>query len=225
METYIPRFFNEPEQSFFLFGPRGTGKSTYLKHQYKDALWIDLLKPDVFRIYAARPERIIELVQGNPDRRIIIVDEVQKVPEILSAIHHLIEEKVNRKFILTGSSARKLKRGGVDLLAGRVLLRTFHPFVLSELSTNLSFKKIMQFGLLPIVITSENPTEVLDAYISLYLREELQYEGLVRNIGNFLRFLEAISFSHGSLVNISNIARGQESRSISFFMARTVFLP
>ncbi|MBN2092289.1 ATP-binding protein [candidate division KSB1 bacterium] len=207
METYIPRFFNEPEQSFFLFGPRGTGKSTYLKHHYADALWIDLLKPDVFRIYAARPERIIELVQGHPEKKVVIVDEVQKVPEILSAIHHLIEEKVNRKFILTGSSARKLKRAGVDLLAGRVLLRTFHPFVLSELTMNLSFDKTLKYGLLPIVISSENPAEVLDAYISLYLREEVQYEGLVRNIGNFSRFLEAISFSHGSLVNISNVAR------------------
>jgi predicted AAA+ superfamily ATPase len=207
METYIPRFFEEPEQSFFLFGPRGTGKSTYLKHQYADALWIDLLKPDIFRLYAAMPERIIELVHGNPGKRIIIIDEVQKVPELLSAIHSLIEEKANKKFILTGSSARKLKRTGIDLLAGRVLLRTLHPFMTAELTMDLPFKNMLQHGLLPIVIASKNPDEVLGTYVSLYMREEVQFEGLVRNIGNFSRFLEAISFSHGSILNISNVAR------------------
>jgi len=207
METYIPRFFKEPEQSFFLFGPRGTGKSTYLKYKYADALWIDLLKSDVFRTYAAMPERIIELVHGNPDRRIVIVDEVQKVPELLSAIHSLIEEKSDKKFILTGSSARKLKRTGIDLLAGRVLLRTLHPFMLAELSTELQLDNILQHGLLPIAIASKNPLDVLETYVSLYMREEVQFEGLVRNIGDFSRFLEAISFSHGSILNISNVAR------------------
>jgi len=93
MEKYIPRFFKSPDQSFFLFGPRGTGKSTYLKYHYLDVLRIDLLKPDVFRSFAARPERIIEAVRGNPDKRTIIVDEIQKVPDILSAVHSLIEEK------------------------------------------------------------------------------------------------------------------------------------
>jgi len=207
METYIPRFFKTPARSFFIFGPRGTGKSTFLKNHYADALWIDLLKPDIFRAYAARPERIIELVHANPDKNVIIVDEVQKVPELLSAIHSLIEEKMNRKFIITGSSARKLKRTGVDLLAGRVLLRTFHPFMISELTTDLPFENILQHGLLPVVISSENPEDVLETYISLYMREEVQLEGLVRNIGNFSRFLESISFSHGSILNISNVAR------------------
>jgi len=207
METFIPRLFKEPEQSFFLLGPRGTGKSTYLKNNYSDALWIDLLQPNVFRIYAAMPERIIELVHGNSDKQTIVVDEVQKVPELLSAIHSLIEEKANRKFILTGSSARKLKRTGIDLLAGRVLLRTLHPFMLAELTTDLPFENILHHGLLPIVIASKNPAEVLETYVSLYMREEVQFEGLVRNIGNFSRFLEVISFSHGSIINISNIAR------------------
>jgi len=207
METYIPRFFREPAYNYFLFGPRGTGKSTWLKQQYPDALWIDLLKPDVFRKFAAHPERIIDLVKGNPDKQNIVVDEVQKVPEILSAIHSLIEEKINAKFILTGSSARKLKRSGVDLLAGRVLLKTLHPFMVSELTMYISFDDMLQYGLLPIVITASNPAEVIEAYVALYLREEVQYEGLVRNIGNFSRFLEAVSFSHTSILNISNIAR------------------
>jgi predicted AAA+ superfamily ATPase len=207
MENYIPRFFKVPKQSFFLFGPRGTGKTTFLKKHYPEALWIDLLKPDVFRTYIARPERIIELVHGNPDKNIIIVDEVQKAPELLSAIHSLIEEKTNKQFILTGSSARKLKRTGIDLLAGRVLLKTLHPFILSELTFDLSFDNILKHGLLPIVLFSDSPRDVLNTYVSLYIQEEIQLESQIRNIGNFSRFLEAISFSHGSIINISNVAR------------------
>ena len=207
MEVYVPRFFVPPARSYFLFGPRGTGKSTFLKRHYGEALWIDLLKPDVFRTYSARPERLIELVHGNPDKRVVIVDEVQKVPELLSVVHSLIEEPVKRQFILTGSSARKLRRTGIDLLAGRVLLRTLHPFLLSELKRPLELDVVLQHGLLPIVVMAENPREVLEAYVALYVREEVQMEGLVRNIGNFSRFLEAISFSHASILNISNVAR------------------
>ncbi|MCI0693859.1 DUF4143 domain-containing protein [candidate division KSB1 bacterium] len=207
MESYIPRFFQAPPQSFFLFGPRGTGKSTFLKQHYPEALWVDLLKPDVFRAYISRPERIVELVRGNPEKKVIIVDEVQKAPEILSAVHSLIEEKIKKTFVLTGSSARKLKRTGIDLLAGRVLLRTLHPFLLSELPAPPSFAEILQLGLLPIVISAKNPRDVLKAYVSLYVREEVQIEGLVRNLGNFSRFLEAASFSHAGLLNVSNVAR------------------
>ncbi len=207
METYIPRFFKPPSRSYFLFGPRGTGKSTFLKHHYSEALWIDLLKPDTFRTYSARPERIIDLVHGNPDKKIVIVDEVQKVPELLSAVHSLIEEKSKKTFILTGSSARRLKRTGVDLLAGRVLLQTFHPFLLSELNFPRALDDVLQYGLLPIVIASQDPKEVLETYVALYVREEVQMEGLVRNIGSFSRFLEAISFSHAALLNVSNVAR------------------
>ena len=207
MESYIPRFFEAPKQSFFLFGPRGTGKSTFLMNQYPDALWIDLLKPDIFRTYVARPERIIELARGNPEKKVIIVDEVQKVPDILSAVHSLIEQKEKRTYVLTGSSARKLKRTGIDLLAGRVLLRTLHPFLLSELPAPPTLDQALQFGLIPIVVCAEDPGEVLESYVSLYVREEVQIEGLVRNLGNFSRFLEAASFSHASLLNISNVAR------------------
>lgn len=207
MESYIPRYFKSSNYSYFLFGPRGTGKSTFLKHHYPNALWIDLLRPDTFRIYLARPERLFELVHGNPEYKTIIVDEVQKLPELLSVIHSLIEDKTGQQFILTGSSARKLKRTGVDLLAGRVLLRTMHPFLLSELNMDLPFDNVLKYGLLPIVTTSSNPGDVLQTYAALYIREEVQMEGLVRNIGNFSRFLEAISFSHGSLLNISNVAR------------------
>jgi len=207
MELMIPRCFNAPNQSYFLFGPRGSGKSTFLKATYPDAFYIDLLKPDIQRKYQSRPETIIEQVHANPSIKTFIVDEIQKVPELLGAVHSLIEEKQNKQFILTGSSARKLKRSGTDLLAGRALLRQMHPFMLSELGKHSDFIKVLNFGLLPLIILAENPEDTLDTYISLYIREEVQYEGLVRNIGNFSRFLEAISFSHASVLNISNVAR------------------
>jgi predicted AAA+ superfamily ATPase len=206
MEEYIPRIFSVPAQSFFLFGPRGTGKSTYLRKHFPDALWIDLLKPDQFRRFSAKPEILIELVHANREKRDIVIDEIQKVPELLPAIHSLIEEKLDRNFILTGSNARKLKRSGVDLLAGRVLRKTLHPFILSELK-DYSFESIINYGCLPIVFGSQTPQEVLETYISLYIQEEVQFEGLVRSIGNFSRFLESASFSHASILNISNIAR------------------
>ena len=210
METYIPRFFNAPEQSFFLFGPRGTGKSTFLKHNFPNALYVDLLKPDEFRKYSAKPERIVELIKGNLSKKIVIIDEIQKIPELLSAVHYIIEENPSIQFILTGSSARKLRRGGINLLAGRVILKKIFPFLYSELNNKFSFNEILQYGLVPVVLASGNPKDVLDTYISLYIKEEVQLEGFIRNFGNFSRFLESISFSHASLLNISNVARDCE---------------
>jgi predicted AAA+ superfamily ATPase len=201
------RFFNDPEVSFFLFGPRGTGKSTWLKMQFKEALYIDLLSPDLFRLYSARPERLREIIEGNPDKKIVIIDEIQKVPVILDIIHQLIEEKKGIRFILTGSSSRKLKRTGIDLLAGRAILKTLHPFIASELGDIFNIENAMQYGLIPLIVNSKKPIESLKAYVSLYLSEEIKMEGLVRNIGDFSRFLEVISFSNASILNSSEIAR------------------
>ena len=133
MESIVPRFFKLPKESFFLFGPRGTGKSTWLRTITQNTLWIDLLEPDIFREYSARPERLRELVLGNRQKKVIIVDEIQKVPDLLSVVHALLERKQGWQFVLTGSSSRKLKRTGVDLLAGRVLKLSLHPFMASEL--------------------------------------------------------------------------------------------
>ncbi len=201
------RFFNDPDVSFFLFGPRGTGKSTWLKMQFKNALYVDLLSPDLFRLYSARPERLREIVEGNPDKKIVIIDEIQKVPVMLDIIHQLIEEKKETRFILTGSSSRKLKRTGVDLLAGRAILKTLHPFIASELGDTFNVDNALQYGLIPLIISSNKPIESLKAYVSLYLSEEIKMEGLVRNIGDFSRFLEIISFSNASILNTSEIAR------------------
>jgi uncharacterized protein len=123
----VPRFFQPPAGSYFLFGPRGTGKSLWTQTHYPEALRVDLLDPYIFRTYTAHPERLRELVEGDRARRHVVVDEVQKIPELLSVVHSLIESRQKRQFILTGSSARKLKRSGVDLMAGRAVLRTLHP--------------------------------------------------------------------------------------------------
>ncbi|MBU6383386.1 MAG: AAA family ATPase [Verrucomicrobia bacterium] len=203
----IRRFFHAPTQSFFLFGPRGTGKSTWLKARYPDALWIDLLELDQLRLYSAHPERLKELLAAHPHAQVIVIDEVQKVPDILSVVHALIEEKRGIQFILTGSSARKLRRAGVDLLAGRALLKHMPPFYAAELGEQFQLQEALELGLLPIVRGSEAPEETLKTYVGMYLKEEVQAEGLVRNIGDFARFLEAISFSHASELVISNVAR------------------
>ena len=204
----IDRLLDPGQNSFFLFGPRGTGKSTWIKKQYyAHAVYIDLLDPEQYRLFTARPERLIEVIEGNPGKRIIIIDEIQKVPQLLDVVHQQIESRGSLKFVLTGSSSRKLKRAGVDLLAGRAELKTMHPFMASELEDHFNLRKALDEGLLPLVYSKDNAAEILKSYGALYIREEVQMEGLVRNIGDFSRFLEAISFSHGSCLNSSEVAR------------------
>src|SRR3989338_770356 len=163
---YIQRFFEEPEGSYFLFGPRGVGKSTTLKLKHeKDAIWIDLLKPDEYRSYFAKPERLRDLIMGNPKKSIVIVDEIQRVPNLLSMIHSIIEEKRNFKFILTGSSARKLKKTNADLLGGRALHCSLFTFMAAELGKIFSLENALQYGLLPLLLNAKNPQQVLHAYV------------------------------------------------------------
>jgi len=203
----VGRFLPIPDDNFFLFGPRGTGKSTWLRQKFPEALLIDLLDAGTMRVYLSRPERLKEVLEGNPQSKRIIIDEIQRVPALLDVVHQLIESKQPFQFILTGSSARKLKRTGVNLLAGRLLLKTLHPFMAAELGSRFNLAESLQLGLLPLVLGAPNPRETLKSYVVLYLREEVQAEGLVRNIGSFSRFLEAVSLSQGSLLNISEVAR------------------
>ncbi len=205
----VRRCFQPPRGSFFLFGPRGTGKSTWLRQTYPDAVYLDLLDPEMSRSYLARPERLHELIAASQPNSRIIIDEIQKAPALLDVAHQILEDTHRQRpqFILTGSSARKLRRGGIDLLAGRALLKTLHPFMACELGPRFDLLQSMQLGMLPLVMASPEPHETLKSYIGLYMREEVQSEGLVRNVGNFSRFLEAISLSHGSVLNISEVAR------------------
>jgi len=208
MKNIKARLIRPPAQrSFFLFGPRGTGKSTWLSMAFPDALTIDLLSQDEYRYYLARPDRLRETIAGSPDAATIIIDEIQRVPDLLSVIHHLIEAYPDRQFIMTGSSSRKLKRTGADLLGGRALLQTCHPFMASELGDEFDFMDALRFGTVPLVLDAQDRETQIKAYVTLYLREEVQAEGLVRNIGSFARFLEAISFSHANLLNITAVAR------------------
>jgi predicted AAA+ superfamily ATPase len=200
------RFCSTPEKSFFLFGPRGTGKSTWLRHELPDAVFVDLLKPEIYRELQARPERLREIALGSTPNRTVVVDEVQRVPELLNVVHEVLERPGAPRFVLTGSSARKLRRGGVDLLAGRALLRTLHPFMAAELA-EFRLDDALRFGLLPLVVAAGDPEDTLRGYAALYLEQEVQLEGWARSIGNFARFLESISLSHGAVLNVSNVAR------------------
>jgi uncharacterized protein len=202
----VRRFLQKPSESFFLFGPRGSGKSTWLKQSCTDALYLDLLSPDLFRELAARPERLAERVRGEK-KKIVMIDEIQKIPELLPVIHQMIEKKEGWQFILTGSSARKLKRFGINLLGGRAVLRSMHPFMGAELGPRFDLGDALHQGMLPVVLGADVPSDILKTYAALYMKEEVQQEGLVRNIGSFARFLEAVSFSHGALLNSSEVAR------------------
>jgi len=204
---HIKRFITATKQSFFLLGPRGTGKTTWIRDQFKNALWIDLLLPEAVQFYGAKPERLLDTLKGSPSIKTVVIDEIQKLPELLSLVHLVIEEKRGYQFILTGSSARKLKRTGVDLLAGRALLKFMHPFTANELGSLFNLEKALEIGMLPLVWDSPTPEALLKSYSALYLKEEVQAEGLVRNVSDFARFLQTMSFSHASLLNLNNIAR------------------
>ncbi|HUG72314.1 MAG TPA: DUF4143 domain-containing protein [Steroidobacteraceae bacterium] len=202
----VPRFLRHGREHFFLLGPRGTGKTSWCGQEFPQALRIDLLDPAMLRQLAAQPERLEQLVAGS-DARQVVIDEVQKLPELLEVVHRLIEQKTGQQFVLTGSSARKLRRQGVNLLGGRAVRKHLHPYMAAELGKGFQLEPALRVGLLPIVLAATDPQAVLQAYNGLYLREEVQMEGLVRNVGSFARFLEAMSFAHGAVLNLAGVAR------------------
>ncbi len=207
---FISRFCQIPDRSCFLLGPRGTGKTTWLRSRLPDALFLDLLEPALHRSLSAHPERLRELIAGSPGKGTVVIDEIQRIPDLLTVIHAILEEASPPRFILTGSSARKLRRGGVDLLGGRAVHRTMHPFMAAELP-EFDLDRALRVGLLPLVAGANDPVDVLDAYASLYLDQEVRAEGLTRDMGAFNRFLEAVSFSHASQLNVSAVARECET--------------
>jgi uncharacterized protein len=195
-------------QSAFLWGPRKTGKSTYLQSAFPDSLTFDLLQTDLMLELAKRPALLRERLLATPPETLrspVILDEVQKVPQLLDEVHWLIENR-GLSFILCGSSARKLKRGGVNLLGGRGWRYEMHPLVSIEVG-DLDLLRALNSGLVPAHYLGPGYRRSLDAYVVDYLKEEVFDEGLTRNVAAFSRFFDAMAYSHGDLTNYANIAR------------------
>ncbi len=197
----------EINKSFFLFGPRGTGKTTWLKSHFAgdDNIYIDLLRGDLYTELLAQPSRLETLIPDSFSGWIIL-DEIQRVPALLHEVHRLIEDRKLR-FAMTGSSARSLRRKGVNLLAGRALTFHMYPLTAAELGHDFDIERAIKFGHLPAISSNDAPHEYLKSYVQSYLREEVLQEGLTRNLNNFTRFLEIASFSQGSPLNVSSISR------------------
>lgn len=209
MNRTIPRALRlptRPERSFFLWGPRQAGKSTLLKSAYPDALWIDLLKSDEFHRYASEPARLREELAARPEPRLVVVDEVQKVPPLLDEIHWLIEN-THHIFALSGSSARKLRRSHANLLGGRAIRHELSGLVSHELGDGFDLDKMLNHGPLPPHYLEPEPLPLLRAYVGDYLKEEIAAEGLVRRVPTFSGFLTAAALADGEIVNYATIAR------------------
>lgn len=201
-----PRTLRPPSgKSFFLFGPRGTGKSSWLRDRLREAVYLDLLESDVYAALLASPQRLEGMLPAG-HRGWVVLDEVQKVPAVLDEVHRLIE-RGGLHFALTGSSARKLKRRDVNLLAGRALTLRMHPLTAAELGDDFDLGYSLRHGQLPAAYVEKRPAAFLKSYVQTYLREEVQQEGLTRNLGAFARFLESASFSQASVLNVSAVAR------------------
>src|SRR5271170_5007849 len=188
--------------SVFLFGPRQTGKTSFLKHTYPDSKFYNLLDQRLYRELSAHPEELRQTLKRSD--RIVIIDEVQKLPSLLDEVQDLIEKDKERRFILTGSSARKLMKGRANLLAGRAILCKMHALVYPEFETH-DLNRRLRYGSLPAVYLSEIPEDLLYAYTGTYLREEIQAEGIARNIQSFSRFLEVAALTNGKIVNFTKV--------------------
>ena len=207
MPTMFTRKLNKIESSAFLLGPRGTGKSTWIKKNYQDNTVVyDLLNTTELIRLSRDPALLYRETAHLPSGSWVIVDEIQKVPALLNEVHRIIEEK-KIKFILSGSSARKLRESGVNLLAGRALTYNLFPLVSKEVNFELDLNKQITFGMLPSSFLSANPKKYLQAYSNTYLKEEIREEALTRNFGNFARFLEIAARQNGQLTNTTAIAR------------------
>ena len=202
-------------KSFFLFGARGTGKSTLLKETFSEqsTYRLDLLLPSVEERLARDPESLVGEINGLPKRvTTVVLDEIQKVPKLLDVVHFVLENESRPwRFILTGSSGRKLKRDGANLLAGRAFVRELFPLVISELGSAFDLNDALSWGTLPYIFSTEDVEEkndYLSSYVRTYLSEEIQREQIVRNLDPFRRFLEVAAQYNGKIINHSNIARG-----------------
>jgi len=204
--AHIDRIAGIPRQSFFLLGCRGTGKSTWLRAQFPRARWIDLLDEARYQHYLADPSLFAAELRACEPGSWVVVDEIQRLPQLLNDAHRFMESS-RLRFALCGSSVRKLKRAGVNLLAGRAVRRVMHPFLAEEMGNQFDLEDALRHGLLPVVWASKSRAESLEAYALFYLKEEIQAESLVRNLPSFARFLPVCALCHGQTTNLANIAR------------------
>lgn len=209
----LPRLLKLPQnQSFFLFGARNTGKSTLLRQTFTEdrCFWIDLLDPSEEDRFSRTPQELTALVLALPETTThVIIDEIQKIPKLLDVIHSLIE-KTDKKFVLTGSSARKLKYGGANLLAGRAFVYHLFPFSFLELGIDFNQEAALRWGLLPSIPffqTENEKLQFLQAYALTYLKEEIWAEQLIKNLDPFRRFLEVAAQTNGKIINFANVSR------------------
>jgi uncharacterized protein len=200
------RLLTPPSASCLLLGPRGTGKSTWAHQQFPDALVLDLLEYATYAELQLHPERLEQLVAASAAGTTVVIDEIQRLPGLLDQVHRLIEQRGTR-FVLTGSSARKLRRSGVNLLAGRARTLAMHPLTASELGGHFDLDRSIRLGHLPTVHVADDPDRYLAGYVGTYLREEVMAEALTRNLDAFSRFLTAASFSQASVLSTATVAR------------------
>lgn len=191
-------------ESLFLWGARQTGKSTLLKSLFPDSLWFDLLLSDVFERLSKSPSQLREIILAAQPGKPVVIDEIQKIPALLNEIHWLIENQHTR-FILSGSSPRRIIRAEANLLGGRALRYELYPLISAEIP-DFDLLRALNNGLLPRHYLSENPKQLISAYIGNYLQDEIMAEARIRNVANFSRFLEVAAFSNGEMVNYTNIA-------------------
>lgn len=205
--VYIERVLNLPfllqKKSHFLFGPRQTGKTSLIRHSLRGVRSYDLLDNSVYLSLSQDPGRIAQEI--NPRDKIVVVDEIQRLPVLLNEVHRLIEERGIR-FLLTGSSARKLRRGGVNLLGGRARTKYMHPLTYRELKNQFNLFKAIERGLLPSIYLSDDPHADLEAYTGSYLQQEIVAEGVTRNVPAFSRFLKVAALCNGTVVNFTNVS-------------------
>jgi len=185
---------------------RGVGKSTWAKRALDDAKVINLLDEGLYQLYLSNPHAFAEDISLVRPNHWVVVDEIQRLPGLLNEVHLAIEQQ-KLKFALLGSSARKLRRGGVNLLGGRAVQKHLHPFLPEELGHDFLIEKILRYGSLPLVWKSEKPEERLKGYLQLYLKEEIQAEALVRNLPGFARFLPIAALFHARVINVEAIGR------------------
>lgn len=206
---YIQRILNLQDllkkKSLFLFGPRSTGKTSLIKHQLEPAININLLRSDVYMHLSNKPWELESIISASRlTNNLVVIDEIQRIPELLNEVHRLIEEQQIR-FLLTGSSARKLRKQGVNLLAGRAWRADLFALVSHEIN-DFDIDRYLQFGGLPQVYLSESPEEELIAYVSTYLNEEIKAEANLRNVQGFTRFLETAALSSGKMLNFASLS-------------------